>query len=302
LRSLGVALKSFRIARLVQRDAIPIVHTAWSHYPSVTGLLIKKLLPEVRLTMALGAHDRSFHHPMTARAAARAEVLVTQGRTLREMIIREFPEMSVPIRIIMRGVDADRTEKHAGQDHTPGLIASVGRLDADKGHQYLIRALATVRTTTPHARLDIYGMGPYEEELVSLARSLGVSDSVRFIGHVAQDVMFAGLARAQVFALATLVDNLPNSVKEACALGLPVVTTPTNGIDELVIDGKTGFIVEADDVADWAAKLEYLLGDDASARRMGAAGQGHIRAVASLARTTDARFTLYSLIAQQARK
>ncbi len=296
LRSMAILPKSFRIARLIEREQIPIVHTAWSHYPAVTAFLIKQLIPDVRLTMALGAYDRLSSHPMTAVAANRADYVLTQSQTLRDVIRREFPQIKTPIKTIARGVDLSLLAEHRGAERTPGLVATAGRLIEAKGHQFLIRAIAQIRREIPHAHLKIFGQGVYRPELEKLARELGVQDAVEFAEHLPQPQMFAQIARAQVFVLASQspTENLPNSVKEAMALGIPVITTPTTGIEELVQDGHTGYVIAADDVDTLAERLRLLLNDPTLAKRVGDAAQEHVEAVAGLKQSSATRFQLYT--------
>lgn len=296
VRSLALVPKSLRIARIVEREKIPIVHTAWSHYPAVTALVIKELVPATHLTMAIGAYDRLSRHPLTETAANRAAYVFTQSEMLRELITREIPGIRTPIVTIARGVDLSELEAHRTTEREPGLVVTAGRLIELKGHQYLIRAIAQVRHSVPQAHLVIFGQGDYQAELERLVVELQLSDAVTFASHLSQSELFAQTARAQVFVLASRSpsENLPNSVKEAMALGLPVVTTPTTGIEELVKDGVTGYIIEAEDVDAWAARIVHLLQNEAVAQCVAKAAQEHVGRVAGLAMSSAQRMARYS--------
>lgn len=296
LRSLAIVPKSFSVARVIEQEGITILHTAWSHYPAVTAFVVKELMPQVRLTMALGAYDRLTHHPMTEVAANRAEFVFTQSAALRGLIAREFPRITTPIVSIARGVDLSALAAHRSAERTPGLVVSTGRLIEPKGHQHVIRAVALMRGEFPQVRLKLFGQGEYRDTLEQLVDELGVRDIVDFQDHVAQSEMFAQIAKAQVFVLASTLasENLPNSVKEAMALGIPVVTTPTTGIEELVQDGRTGYIVSAEDVDGLAFRMRLLLNDSDLARRVGDAAIKHVERVAGLEHSSSMRLHHYT--------
>ena len=299
LRSIAILPKSFHIARIIEQEGVQIIHAAWGHYPAITAYLVKQLLPNVGFTLALGAYDRLMRHPMTEVAAAIADGIVTQSEGSAELIRHDWPQPATPVHVIFRGVDLRVTDRSCDRfKRTPPLVVAVGRLIDVKGHQQIIRALAQIRRDLPEVELMILGEGPYRKELEELVSRLGLEGAVQMPGHLPQSDLFEVLAQAGVFALASesRADNLPNAVKEAMILGIPVVTTPTTAITELVRNGETGYIVPMGDTVELAKRICELLTDTELASRMAKRAKEHVIRHFDLEQTTQERVILYEEI------
>lgn len=295
LGSLSVLPKSFTIARWIEREGFDVVHYAWGHFPAVTAVLVKRLLPALPFTLALGAYDRMARHPITVIAANLADRVLTQSETNADLIQHDFPRPTTPIQVIYRGIEARYVKPFFSATHTPGLIVTAARLLPHKGHQYLIRALPLIRQRVPDAHLVIYGTGDYRAELEALTAELGLQAVVTFGGHLGHADLFRAVGQASAFALASDRDWLPNSVKEAMALGVPVVTTPTTGMSELVQDGVTGLIVPCGDVDALADRLAAVLSDPALAERLRRAALDFIDKF-DVEKTSQQRYQLYQAL------
>lgn len=151
-------------------------------------------------------------------------------------------------------VDPGLAAKQIGADvshswcHEPArkLIVAAGSLERWKGFADLIRAMTVVRKD---AKLLILGEGSQRQELEALIESLGLSGRVQLIGRV--DNPLAYFAKAQVFALSSLVEGMPNVLVEAMMCGCtPVATNCATGPRELLEGGEYGQLVA---VGDWAS-------------------------------------------------
>ena len=129
----------------------------------------------------------------------------------------------------------------------------------------------------------VVGKDKHAPRYAALARRLGIGGRVRFVGAVSDVRPY--LAAADAFLLATLYDPFPNAALEAMASGLAIVTTTRCGAAELVVEGETGFVRDALDVAGLSEALTRL--DPVNAARMGAA-----------ARASVARFTPEAMAAE----
>lgn len=130
----------------------------------------------------------------------------------------------------------------------PPVILGVGRLHPQKDFATLIRAFARVRAER-HVRLVVLGKDVdhgVRDELMALAKSLGVSDDVDLPGFSVNPYSF--MANAAVFVLSSKYEGCPNVLVEALACGCPVVSTRCpHGPDEILIDGKFGALVDVGD-------------------------------------------------------
>ena len=131
-----------------------------------------------------------------------------------------------------------------------------------------LRALALVREHVPVARMTIAGSGPQRAELERLCAELSLVDAVVFTGRLGRDEMAHLYRSATVMVNPSRVDNMPNSVLEAMASGVPVVSTNVGGVPFVLRDEVTGLLVEAGDHAGLAAAMQRLIEDRVLAARI----------------------------------
>ena len=147
-------------------------------------------------------------------------------------------------------LDADRTRR-------PPVILGVGTLIPFKDFAMLIRAFARVRRMEP-ARLVILGEGAERPKLDHLAREVGVAADVDLPGFEPNPYKF--MARADVFAVSSRVEGMPNTIIEALACGCPVVSTDCpSGPAEILQNGRHGRLVPMGDDAALAAAISATL-------------------------------------------
>lgn len=179
--------------------------------------------------------------------------------------------------IVPNVLDLDRFSPATSR--TPALAAPrilVARhLEALYDNASAVRAFAIVREAYPAARLVLAGGGTQRAALARLARSLGVADGVRFSGPVDNAAMPALYHASDIVLNPSRADNMPNSVLEALACGVPVVSTSVGGIPALLEHGKTALLVPPGDAPAMAQAILALLRDPARARRLADAGLAH---------------------------
>ncbi len=171
------------------------------------------------------------------------------------------------------------------------VLATVARLHPSKGQQYLLRAFRRVRERHPGAVLWLVGDGECRAALEREAGELGIAASVRFAG-TRRDVRDI-LEAVDLFALPSLWEGMPNALMEAMAAGRPVIASDIDAIRELVIHGKTGWMVSPGDADGLARGMMDILADPGRAADIGQAGLRHVREHFSLESMADAYATLY---------
>ena len=139
-------------------------------------------------------------------------------------------------------------------------IVAVGRLKASKDFGTLLRAFAAVHERRPATRLVIVGKGTARDRLETLARDLGVADSVAFTGYT--DNPYAYMSRASVFAMPSKVEGLPTVLIEALACGCTIVSTDCQyGPREILEDGRYGRLTPVGDAERMAETIYDALDD-----------------------------------------
>lgn len=189
---------------------------------------------------------------------------------------------STPVELVRHGVDIpDRFER---REASPPIVLAVGRLVEKKGFETLLRAAGVLHASGVEFRLHIAGDGIMWPALARLVGELGIGEVVRFLGPQTHDELEAHFATASVFALPCQIgadgnrDGLPNTVLEAMARGLPIVSTTLESVREAIEDGRDGRLVPPGDVERLAAALAELLADGDLRARLGGAARERARA------------------------
>lgn len=157
-------------------------------------------------------------------------------------------------------------------------VAFVGRLDAVKGADLLLDAIATLRRTHPTLTATIIGDGPHAGRIRDHAASLGLSGAVTFLGAQPETAVADLLSRADLLVLPSFAEGVPVVLMEAMASAIPVVASRIAGIPELVQDGENGLLIPPGDVAALITAMDRLLADPDLRRRLGTAGRATVEA------------------------
>src|SRR5437870_5818419 len=206
-----------------------------------------------------------------------ARVVVTETDYAEKFLRERFPGRADRIHRVYNGLDL-ALFKRADFSSAPQLIVAIGRLIAKKGFADLIHACRLLMERGKSFRCEIIGEGPLEKELRGQINQLGLQDCVELPGPKPQHEIREYLATAIAFVLPSVIDpdggmdNLPTVIMEAMAAGLPVISTATGGIPEMVIQNETGFLVPPGDAVALAGAIERLFDDLGLARCLGEGG------------------------------
>jgi glycosyltransferase involved in cell wall biosynthesis len=201
------------------------------------------------------------------------DVIITCARFLIEHVRNTLPvryQDSHPIVAVPNAVDTNRFRsgdkiaaklKVNAAPHIP-LVLMAANLAPHKGQETALRAAAILKEKGPPAHFWFAGIErgggqEYSKRLQALVGDLGVREQVQFLGQ--RPDMPELLRAADFFILPSTAEGLPLSILEAQASRTPVLAAPTAGIPEVVMDGKTGFLIPADDAAGYAHRLLSLL-------------------------------------------
>jgi colanic acid/amylovoran biosynthesis glycosyltransferase len=158
-------------------------------------------------------------------------------------------------------------------------LLTIARLTEKKGVEYGIRAVAKVIQSYENLNYKIIGDGELRESLEQLIRDLKISDRVEILGWKKQEEVIKLMEESDIFLAPSVTakngdrEGIPVVLMEALAMGMPVVSTLHSGIPELVLDGKSGFLVPEKDVDILAQKLQCLLENKSLWRSMGQCGR-----------------------------
>jgi glycosyltransferase involved in cell wall biosynthesis len=218
----------------------------------VARLLGKKVLINYRSGKAADHLRRS---RIARIILTRADAIVVPSAYL-ERVFREF---RLKTHVIPNIVDSTQFLYRSRHSLQP-LLLCTRNFGSGYGIDLVVRTFAVVKTTFPNARLCLVGKGAQESAIRRLVDQLGVRD-VEFAGPVARDRIGVFYAKADIYVNASNVDNMPGSILECFASGLPVVTTSAGGIPDLVEHERTGLLCETGDWQGLARNIVRLLSE-----------------------------------------
>ena len=205
------------------------------------------------------------------------------------------------IKVTRSGLDCDRFIYQSRSLPEDGWIqiTTTGRLVEKKGIEYVIRAVAKLIPTYPRLRYKIIGEGNLRPHFTKLIEELQLKENVELMGWRNETEIVEILKQTHIFVAPSVTaangdqDAPINVLKEAMAIGLPVISTYHGGIPELVEDGKSGFLVPERDAQALADKLAYLIKHPEIWSEMGASGRQYVLKYYNLTLLNDDLVNVY---------
>ena len=281
----GLVVQSLRLAGWVAENGVDHLHAHFMTGAAHTAYLAH-LFTGVPFSVTAHAKDifrTTVDSGVVREVASAAAAVVTVCDANRRYLEGGLLWGTGRVERVYNGVDPDQLVSASGE-RDPDLVVAAGRLVEKKGFHVLLEASGVLAARGVPFRLVLVGDGDERPRLEELCRRLGLEEAVTLTGALPREDILTWMGRARVLAAPCVVaadgnrDALPTVLLEALALGLPVVSTPVNGIPEIVDDGVEGLLVpEADPVA-LADALERLLGDDGLWCRLAGAGPAKVAA------------------------
>jgi glycosyltransferase involved in cell wall biosynthesis len=200
--------------------------------------------------------------------------------------------------IIYNGTDPSVFTPGRMQAQTPTILM-VGNVLAGKGHELVLKAFAQVKDSHPGLQCRIIGEGADRDRFASLARSLGISDQVHFLGRRSRFEVAEAMRDCTLFALPSRYEGLGCVYLEAMASAKPVIACRGQGIDEIIQHGSNGWLIPVDGLEELVQGLQYLLTNAALCARIGQAARQTILASLTLAHQARSLVKIYEEAARQ---
>lgn len=290
----------WELFRVFRRERPDIVHThAWGTL--VEGYVAARL---ARVPYVIhGEHGTLQTSPRQIRMQRwvwqRVDRLLSVSSRLAERMATTMRLPVERIAVVRNGVDlarfgrtprADARRAFHADDGTV-IIGHAGRLVDVKDQAALVAAAGLLAARHLRFHVLIAGDGPNRTALQAQIDAHGVRDYVTLLGHRADvEPLYAAL---DVYVLCSRSEGMPNTILEAMASGVPVVSTRVGGADELVVDGETGRLVPAAQPERLAEALAELIASPERRRRMGAAGRVRAEESFSVDAMVDGYRTVY---------
>jgi glycosyltransferase involved in cell wall biosynthesis len=280
----GVSRLLRQLVDYLRAHPYAIVHT----HNSITGVVGRAAARIANVPLVIHTtHGFHFHEHMNAvarwpyvaieRAMARlCDVLLFQNREEFEQLRPLGLRPRLGGYFVGNGINLEQfSPRPALPQNARPVILCVARLEAVKNQQMLFRALELLQSRFK-PEVWLVGDGPLQSAYEKELRACGLADSVKFLGY-RYDIPEL-TAAADVSVLTSLKEGIPRSLMQSMAVGVPVVATDVKGTREVVVDGKTGFLVPLGDAPTLAERIGRLLASPALRREMGARAVQHVRA------------------------
>jgi colanic acid/amylovoran biosynthesis glycosyltransferase len=233
---------------------------------------------------------------------ARGDLFLSLSQRMKQKLI----ELGCPAgRIVVHplGVNTALLPPKAERQPSRALrILTIGRMIPKKGMACALKAVATLIKEHGDIEYVIIGDGPLRGQLEGLARSLGITNAVRFAGWQARPEVVKALSEADILLAPSVTsesgdqEGTPVVIMEALACGVPVVSTRHAGIPEVVDDGVSGFLVPERQPEALALALQRLVRDPEVRERMGASGREDMRARHNIRQLNENLLEIYRRI------
>lgn len=267
----SVAYVGRLLARLPRYDVVHAFSASyWSYLLApLPALLVGRLYGKrVLLNYRSGeASDHLARWPLSRLTMRLAhEIVVPSG-----YLVQVFRDVGLRARIVPNFVNIDSIPFRV-RDRLRPVLLSNRNLEPLYNVECVLRAFEQVRARHPDARLLVAGDGSERARLEAFVAARGIQ-GVEFLGRVAPERIGALYASADLYLNAPNIDNMPGSIIEAFAAGLPVVSTRAGGIPFVVDHGRTGLLSDVGDADALARNALALLEDPGRAGQLAAAAR-----------------------------
>lgn len=294
---LAYAVEAAMVARWMREQAVDHLHVHFGNAGATVGVLVKRL-SGCHLSFTIHGPDEFDDVPgqQLALKMREADVVVCISQYARSQLLRiAEPAHWGKFQVCRLGVDPGQFPFRQREAKPRPRLLCVGRLTPQKGQVLLLRALARVREEGGQFDLTLVGEGPDRARIEAEVARLGLGEQVTLTGALGQEAVRAEFERADVFVLPSLAEGIPVVLMEAMSCGVPCVTTPVNGIPELVEHERTGLLATPGDVESLAERLTQMMANPCLRRSLAAAAREKVvrdfdlaRNVAALGRIFDA--------------
>ncbi len=240
---------------------------------------------------------RRCHRLVTVCDAMREQALAAGvGRREQYQTIYSGMEVEAFLEASLRRTEARRALEIAESDFVIGTVARLAEL---KGHDDLLDALGETLARHPDWKLLWVGDGWWRERLEGRIAELGISDQVMLTGLVPPERVPMLMAAMDVLVHPSYREGLPRTVPQALLAGTPVVAYDLDGTPEVCIDGETGRLVRAGDLAGLREAVVWMADNPGLRRQMAARGQEQCRERFSAERMVDDLLALYQSLLEE---
>lgn len=274
ISSFGIMPKAlFKLSEIIKKYNIHVIHAEGRFFPItfltviLNNIIFKKpmiITCQGRLKIGItGIFEEIFDKLILKHLIKNVEMVICVSKSLKNRFLM-FKINKKKLIVIPNGVDISKFKRITNPEMLKQYLKDkldykkvifAGRLDAQKGVEYLIRAIPLVLKNYQKVHFFILGNGKLEIKLKKLASKLKINSYITFIDAIALDQMPEFYSSADIFCLPSIHEGFPLSLAESLSIGLIVVVSATEGIPEAIKENENGFLVEPKNISQLSNKL-----------------------------------------------
>ena len=260
--------------KLISRYNPDIIHAHWLIPQGIIAAMLKKETAKLIVTVHgsdLFPLKNALFSKMQKFVLRNCNICTVSSEATKNELLKRFPEFKDKVIVLSMGIDTNlfaHTNSKSGfsKYKNKKIMLFVGRLNEQKGIQYLIRAMPIIRKNIKNALLLVIGEGGYKSDMQKLAASLDISDSVEFLGAIPHKELSNYYNLADAFVLPSVTSKIGTEglglvLLEAMSCGTPVVGTETGGIRYIIKNNENGLLARERDEHDLADKIIRAVSD-----------------------------------------
>ena len=281
LYGLAYTVEAALVARWMQRHGLSRLHVHFGNAGATVGVLVKHLT-NCHLSYTIHGPDEfddvpGQHLPLKMQHAN--DVVCISQFAKGQLMRLSQPEHWAKLQVCRLGVDPAQFSYAAREPGTACVkLLCVGRLSSAKAQILLVQACATLRDEGLDFSLTLVGDGPDRARIELAIERLRLGRHIHLTGALNQAAVRMHFERADIFVLPSLAEGIPVVLMEAMSSGVPCISTPVNGIPELIQHERTGLLATPGDVDSLAEQLRRLI--QQPALRQSLAQAAHVKVLA----------------------
>ncbi len=260
-KGLAYGVEALMVARWMAQQGVRHLHVHFGNAGATVGLLTKRL-NGCHLSLTIHGPDEfddvPGQHLALKMKEADAVICISQFARSQLMRISDSAHWH-KMKVCRLGVDPAQFPLRTKAASEVVQMLCVGRLTPAKCQVLLVQACAQLRDAGLSFHLKMVGAGPDRSRIVDEVALLDLQSHITMTGALNQNEVKEAFAQADVFVLPSLAEGIPVVLMEAMCSGVPCVTTPVNGIPELIEHGVSGLLATPGDVASLTAQLQRML-------------------------------------------
>lgn len=278
-------LQTRKLVREIKPDIIDSYYTTVYGFIAACSGFCSLVVTALGSDILIDAKQNLLLRMFTRYALKKADIVICNSETVRKGII-QLKIAAEKIRLIYNGIDTEqfcskakdeKTSDRLDNIRTP-LIISIRYLRPLYNVEMLIRAIPLILRQFPQVKFLIGGDGDLRENLECLANTLGISNTVTFIGYIPHERIVEYLVLSDIYISTSCSDGTSFSLQEAMSCALAPIVTDLPANREWVTDGKNGFLIAINDIQALADRIVYLLRNDEVRREFGRLSRNIVKA------------------------